>query len=339
MQSFCDRQICVFALLPVGLSITQRLETDMPTLPDFHTYLPVYDSAMRWGVYLTGIGRSTIPPDSTYPRDTHPHLYHFSWEQGRELPEFAVLLISEGEGVFETRMVKRCPVSAGSLIFIFPGVWHRYLPARKTGWTERWICFNGELAHRLMESSLLQRDVPVSRTADPAFLVLCFEGLFEKVLMDPARNSILLSLHALGLLGAVIESATGIELPGNLAFPGGGDLAGDAVVSEALARIWTRGHQAISVAQIATATGVTQRTLERRFQQALGHSIIEEVINCRISRAKRLLEETDIPVKTVAYLAGFPSEQRMRVAFTQRERASPLGFRRRARRAQVEADR
>lgn len=306
----------------------ERLEFDMSPLPDIHNYLPVCDNAMRWGIYLTGIGRATTPPNSVYPPEAHPDLYHFRWERGRELPEFAVVLISEGEGVFETRTVRRHPVSAGSLIFLFPGVWHRYRPLRDTGWTERWICFNGELAHRLMDMSLLQVDTPVRQATDPAFLVRCFEELLEKVLVNPARNSVLLSLHALGLVGTVLEAVVGMELPSELEYAGRRAASGDAAVSQALMCIWTRGHQAITVEQIAETTGVTQRTLERRFQQSVGHSIIEEVIRCRLNRAKRLLQETEIPVKAVARLAGFPSEQRMRTAFAQREHTSPLRFRR-----------
>ena len=41
---------------------------------------------------------------------------------------------------------------------------------------------------------------------------------------------------------------------------------------------------------------------------------------CRVSRAKRLLSETDLPIKTVAYLAGFTCQERMRVTFLSHER-------------------
>jgi AraC-like DNA-binding protein len=304
----------------------------MQSLPDVHYYLPVNDDAMRWGIYLTGIGRATIPPASVYPPHIHPHLYNFRWELGRELPEFAVVLVSEGSGLFESKATGLVRVARRSLIFLFPGVWHRYRPAQETGWTERWFCFNGELAHRLMEMALLQAEVPIRRATDAALLVGCLDELIEKVLVDPARNSILLSLHALGLLGTVIEAAADIKLPSALEPSGRRDVTSDAIVSQALAWIWTRGHQAISVEQIAEAAAVTQRTLERRFQQSVGHSIVEEIIACRLNRAKRLLEETEMPIKVVAYLAGFPTQQRMRIAFVQREHISPLKFRRRARR-------
>jgi AraC-like DNA-binding protein len=218
---------------------------------------------------------------------------------------------------------------------LFPGLWHRYRPSRDVGWTERWLSFNGELAHRLMDMSMLQSDIPVHQVADPARLVSSFDNLIQTVVANPAGNSILLSLYALGLLGTVIGTATGIELPSALEPSVRRDLTDDALVSRAVARIWTRGHQAISVEQVAEATGVGRRTLERRFRQSVGHPIVEEIINCRMNRAKRLLEETELPVKVVAYLSGFPSAECMRVAFVRREQISPTRYRRRARQRPV----
>jgi AraC-like DNA-binding protein len=299
----------------------------MPAAPDIHYYLPVNDDAMRWGIYTTGIGRSTIAPGSAYPPSHHPRLYGFRWTQGRVLPEFAVVFITEGKGIFESEASGRIQFDEPSVIFLFPGVWHRYRPLPETGWTERWLCFNGELAHRLMETSLLQRDEPVRPIADPGALLGPFDEILEKILSDPAGNSILLSLNLLGLLGRITE-ATGAKLPNALvpASP-----SNDPVVSQAITIIWTRGHQPISVEQIAQASGVTRRTLERRFQQSLGRSIAEEIIKCRMNRAKRLLEETEMAVKVVAYLSGFPSSEQMRIAFVQREGASPIKYRHKVR--------
>jgi transcriptional regulator GlxA family with amidase domain len=83
----------------------------------------------------------------------------------------------------------------------------------------------------------------------------------------------------------------------------------------------------LSVGDIARQLPVTRRTLDRRFVEATGHSVLEEINACRFSRAKRLLEETDEPVKTVAHLAGFSSTERMRVLFVEREGKSPSEYR------------
>ena len=104
----------------------------------------------------------------------------------------------------------------------------------------------------------------------------------------------------------------------------------DPIVQRALELIWTHSHFPMSVSDIARQLPVTRRTLDRRFVEATGHSVLDEINACRLSRAKRLLAETDLPVKTVARLAGFSSTERLRVTFVEREGTSPTVFRKRA---------
>jgi transcriptional regulator GlxA family with amidase domain len=91
----------------------------------------------------------------------------------------------------------------------------------------------------------------------------------------------------------------------------------------------------MSVSDIARLLPVTRRTLDRRFMEATGHSVLEEINACRLSRAKRLLTETELPVKTVAHLAGFNSTERMRVLFVEREGTSPTSYRSRETKPQI----
>jgi LacI family transcriptional regulator len=71
----------------------------------------------------------------------------------------------------------------------------------------------------------------------------------------------------------------------------------------------------------------SRRTLERRFRKARGHSIHDEIILCRLSRAKRLLTETHLAIKKVAFLSGFGSSEPMRCAFEKVIGKSPSEFR------------
>ena len=104
----------------------------------------------------------------------------------------------------------------------------------------------------------------------------------------------------------------------------------DPIVQRALELIWTHSHYPMSVSDIARQLPVTRRTLDRRFVEATGHTVLDEINACRLSRAKRLLAETDLPVKTVARLAGFSSTERLRVTFVEREGTSPTVFRKQA---------
>jgi transcriptional regulator GlxA family with amidase domain len=105
----------------------------------------------------------------------------------------------------------------------------------------------------------------------------------------------------------------------------------DPVVAQAIELIWTHSHRELSVEQIARELPVSRRTLERRFLTATGRTVIEEITRCRLSRAKRLLVETDLPVKNVSHLSGFPSEEQMRIVFRQHEKAAPSEYRDKAR--------
>ena len=85
-------------------------------------------------------------------------------------------------------------------------------------------------------------------------------------------------------------------------------------------------HQ--SVAKLVAACGLPRRSLLRRFQERLGHSLHEELIRARLARAERLLVDTDLSIADVASRAGFNYPEYMGRVFRQRHGCSPGDFRR-----------
>jgi LacI family transcriptional regulator len=63
----------------------------------------------------------------------------------------------------------------------------------------------------------------------------------------------------------------------------------------------------ISVDLVAAEVAMSRRSLEKRFRDVIGRTILEEIQLTRMERAKRLLMETTYPVSKVAELAGFGS--------------------------------
>jgi AraC-like DNA-binding protein len=303
----------------------------MPPSENFYHYLPVSDLAMQWGSYLTGAGLCTIAPGESYPPRVHPSLYDFEWKNGRTLPEFQTLLVTEGQGEFESRDTGPVKVESGSIMVLFPGVWHRYRPDPATGWTERWISYNGEIIQRLRRLKLLRPDRAVQKATDAERLKASYDQLLNYIRVHTTQNSIVLSMRCIALMADVLEQIGG--KPSLLGDHAKSVLEGidDPVVAQALRLIWTHSHRELSVEQIAKELPVSRRTVERRFQAATGRTVIEEITRCRLSRAKRLLAETDLPVKNVAHLSGFPSEEQMRIVFRQLETSAPSEFRRRTR--------
>ncbi|MBN2580368.1 MAG: AraC family transcriptional regulator [Pirellulales bacterium] len=294
----------------------------------FYHYLPVNDEAMKWGIYVTGAGRTVIRPgEASLPRG-HPWLYYFEWGRGRILPEFQLILITDGQGTFDSKLTGEVKIQSGSVLMLLPGVWHRYRRDPVTGWTTRWIGFNGEIGHRLLKHRVISPDKLLWTVRNERKLVKSFDRILKNIHANPSQNSILLSIYTMALLAEAIDLD-----PDKSLSPGGLsnrelDHVGDPLVTRAIETIWTYSHRIISVAQLAGQLSVTRRTLVRHFRAALGRTVLEEINNCRLSRAKRLLKETDLPVKTVAHISGFPTAERMRIAFLQHENISPSGYRR-----------
>jgi AraC-like DNA-binding protein len=297
----------------------------------FFHYLPVHEETMKWGMYVTGAGLAVIRPGERYPPSGHPALYNFDWVRGRTLPEFQLLLVTDGAGEFESEATGHVDFEGAAVFFLFPGVWHRYRPVRKVGWTERWLSYNGELLHRLFDVGLFGPRLAISKPHNTEQLAQEFDALLAAIHGRPAQHPVVLTFQALKMISDAvahrIEEAlnTGM-VPKDMPVSMYTSLE-DPIVRKALEMIWTHSHYPMSVSDIARQLPVTRRTLDRRFVEATGHSVLEEINACRLSRAKRLLTETDLPVKTVAHLAGFSSTERMRVAFVEREGMSPTVFR------------
>jgi len=101
----------------------------------------------------------------------------------------------------------------------------------------------------------------------------------------------------------------------------------DPLVKSALEIIWNHSHRGLSVVMIARQLNVTRRTLERHFKVAHDCSVLEEVLRCRLSRAKQMLFSTHLPIKRIAYASGFSSPTHMAIAFRRLLKMSPRKFR------------
>ncbi len=101
----------------------------------------------------------------------------------------------------------------------------------------------------------------------------------------------------------------------------------DPCLATALRFIKDYAGRAISVRDVVERVGVSRRTIERRFNEAIGRSILAEITCSRLERAKRLLLETDLPSHSVAAGAGFGSLKTFNRVFRRTMGISPSRFR------------
>ncbi len=80
---------------------------------------------------------------------------------------------------------------------------------------------------------------------------------------------------------------------------------------------------------LATRVGVGSRHLTRLFQEHLGSTPAQLAATARLSRAKRLIDETDLPMTDVAAQAGFGSLRAFNARFRAMYGFAPSKLRRR----------
>ena len=106
-------------------------------------------------------------------------------------------------------------------------------------------------------------------------------------------------------------------------------LGTSATVARALRLIGEGALQPGGVPRLAASLGIGPRHLSRLFRRHVGASPLQTAKTMRLQRAKRLLDETDLPITEVAYKAGFKSLLRFHAAFVDLYGLPPSGYRRR----------
>jgi transcriptional regulator GlxA family with amidase domain len=96
---------------------------------------------------------------------------------------------------------------------------------------------------------------------------------------------------------------------------------------------WILGNLAsdLSVEALAARAGMSGRNFARLFKQQIGITPGDYVETVRVEAARRILEESDTPLKKVASLCGFGDQSGLRRAFGRRINVTPVEYRQRFR--------
>jgi len=98
-------------------------------------------------------------------------------------------------------------------------------------------------------------------------------------------------------------------------------------LTKALRLIRDRARSGVTVDEVARSSGLSRRTLEKRFRKLLGRSVLDEIRRVRTDQIAQLLVETDLPVAQIADLLGFADTQHIARYFRAGKHTSPLAYR------------
>ena len=103
--------------------------------------------------------------------------------------------------------------------------------------------------------------------------------------------------------------------------------AEDPLVKSTIQFIRTRAGDLIGVEQIAQALGVSRRTLDRRFSDALGRTVRNELARVRMQTARALLADNSHAIAAVARSCGYGNSASFSRAFRQHSGRWPSDYR------------
>jgi LacI family transcriptional regulator len=201
------------------------------------------------------------------------------------------------------------------------------------------LCWNALGAHRLAEACCwLNVRVP----EDASILGGEYDQLTADI-ANPQLTCIDQSPRRLGFLAAAeLERLMTGGKPGEpvLVEPGGvlrrdsvlNRSVHDPLVESAVRLIKEKAVGDFDIARLLKTLPVSRRSLELRFRKALGHGPGAEIRRVRLAEAQRLLSETDMQVKEVAWRCGLKNPEQLQRLIREATSLSPSQFRQASRR-------
>ncbi|MDD5349333.1 MAG: AraC family transcriptional regulator [Chthoniobacteraceae bacterium] len=245
-----------------------------------------------WGLYVAGVGRRVEP--ARLNARPGPITSVGSSGKGRVLRDYALVYVTDGQGRFKGHDTNWRRVGAGDVFVLFPGIPHDYFALPGTGWTERWVCLNGELANQWCMHDVLCVDWPVLHVGVHDEIVEGFDRLLEIARSCPPFANQIQAGVTMETLALILKFYQNRTKHSKQTAP---------VIESALSYLGKHWAREVDFEALAAKLGVGHRHFRRLFQEATGLAPHQYLLNLRLNHAKRLL--ATLPVAEVAAQVGF----------------------------------
>jgi|TARA_R110002050_G_C8883109_1_gene508980 AraC-like DNA-binding protein len=282
---------------------------------NFKKYLIVSELDKKWGFTVNDVGHTTYPEGSEYPSKGHPGTHMFSWETGRTLNEYHLVLISQGLGVFESKSAGKRNIHGGDAFLLFPDEWHRYKPLEKSGWTENWVGFSGEIANMMTKEIFLKKTNPIVSNFNNQLVTKLFQILHNLVEEEPFG----FQRTASGICIQLIAEFCNLQL--------GSELIKESAISRAKYILNEKIDGKIDLKKLAENLELSYSKFRSDFKRQTGLSPLRYFLLLKIEKSKCMLLSTNLTSRQIAYELGFESECYFSRLFKNKTGMTPQQFR------------
>lgn len=283
-------------------------------------YLVADSRDLLWGLTVSTVGYEEIAPGDPYPTQGHAEGYYFEVPEGRELNEYQLLYIVEGEGLFRSAHQSEIELKEGDLFLLFPGEWHSYHPKADRGWKSHWIGFRGKNMDDRVAAGFLTPAKPIYHVGYSSDIVRMYKAAYDAAVEESAYSQQLLAGMVNHLIGMMYSLERNIELNKNTAHVN--------MVNKARLRIREAVESSLTIQQIAEELGVSYSNFRKLFKEYTGLSPATYQQDLKLQRAKELLSTTNLSVKEIAYRLNFFSPDYFSAKFRTKTGRRPSEMRR-----------
>ena len=263
-------------------------------------YMLASERDQLWGLTVTTIGYEEIAQGDPYPTRGHADGYYFDLKKGRVLPEYQLLYITEGEGIFHCKTVPEAKLKEGDFFLLFPGEWHSYHPTGPRGWKKYWIGFRGHNMDDRVRAGFLSPTKPIYHVGFSESIVRLYKNAFDSAIAEEAYTQQVMAGIVNLLIGLMYSKERNIELQNR-------SQAHVDLINRARLRIREELESSLTIQQVAEDLGMSYSNFRKLFKEHTGLSPATYQQDLRLQRAKELLTTTDMSIKEIAYRLNFDS--------------------------------
>ncbi|MDR2630868.1 MAG: AraC family transcriptional regulator [Spirochaetaceae bacterium] len=280
-------------------------------------YLPFSEEDEKLGMVCTTVGNVEVPPGVEYPphKNEHPAIFR-NVSEGRTLPNFHIIYITNGKGIFETEG-KSYTVSPGSVFFLLPGIKHRYKPVLEIGWHEYWVGFQGKNFSKLLEEGLLSREHVFSEPGLHDSIIAIFNMIIDEVNLQAPLFQLKVCAGILSLIAEILTRSRRKDQINNY----------QMIVEKAKSLMEENVSKAINLPDISEQIGLSTSRFNEIFKTYTSMTPYQYYMQLKIKKAADLLEQKNTSIKEVAYRLGFEDQYYFSRFFKKKTGATPSAWR------------
>jgi AraC family transcriptional regulator of arabinose operon len=264
------------------------------------------ESPINRSIYLTDLGHFPRSPGHLVcrPSGSESHILMFCLE---------------GEGWVERGTSGRTGVGGRQAVLIPAGTPHAYGSNGEGGWNLYWAHFTGTLAESHVEGLREMEENGLLHLPDPEDVLNTFEEAWSAVTSaHSVADWVCVSARLSLLLGTVLRSCRA---------GGGKARAAEERVRKSME--WIRRHAAepLTLPDMARQAGLSVPHYCALFKKHAGSSPVRYLQSLRLQRACELLDQTELPVQSVAAECGFENPFHFSRSFKSHIGVSPRAYR------------